>query len=319
MFPSESKTGSKLDVESSNLECPHDRKEPSSPLADAPVAVEALLNEAQTCDESNTASKIPDVLSGAEPSETASGQPWCDCCLQSTIPVVEELGEGRVGGSSDDLAAMYEDIDWVGLETRPLYAHQRSQIAHQVEAVRRAPFQLLLSALHEDPDAMRSELREWLSGQDVDLERPKVDLIEVFARTANLSSRSEKLREGKSIRIGLTWGQDLSRAKDGCLLLLLIGLCKPKDVWVAWPCRMNIATGGTCRRKVLDRRQREFVFLQLFEQIWQLQTFMGGHVHGENLVGSLAWQLLSLGPAYEVNSSHVLGRPQTPEYQRANS
>ncbi|CAE7884699.1 RE1 [Symbiodinium microadriaticum] len=52
---------------------------------------------------------------------------------------------------------------------------------------------------------------------------------------------------------------------------------------------------------VLARRKKERPFLHLFEQAWSLQTMLGGHIHAENPVASLAWNEMSLGPAYEVD------------------
>ena len=118
---------------------------------------------------------------------------------------------------------------------------------------------------------------------------------------------SERIRNGPSIRIGLEWGQDLLRARDRRLLLQLMAIVKPRDVWVSWPCacwsgwsRINLSKGGECAARIRSRRSRERVFLRLFSQIWQLQTMIGGHVHGENPVGSHAWNLISLGSVYEV-------------------
>ncbi|CAE7223028.1 RE1 [Symbiodinium sp. CCMP2592] len=68
-------------------------------------------------------------------------------------------------------------------------------LAALYEAVRRAPFQMQLSAVASNPAEIRDELRDWN-------------------------------RNGASIRIGLEWGQDLLRARDRRLLLQLIALTK---------------------------------------------------------------------------------------------
>ena len=52
--------------------------------------------------------------------------------------------------------------DWVSLEVDPLSSKTKPRIGHQVEAVRRAPFQMQLSALHSQPEVVRAELMGWL-------------------------------------------------------------------------------------------------------------------------------------------------------------
>ncbi|CAE7205276.1 GIP, partial [Symbiodinium sp. CCMP2456] len=69
---------------------------------------------------------------------------------------------------------------------------------------------------------------------------------------------------------------------------------------IGWS-RRNLAKGGNAARNVLARRKKERPFLHLFEQAWSLQTMLGGHIHAENPVASLAWNEMSLGPAYEVD------------------
>ena len=136
-------------------------------------------------------------------------------------------------------------------------------------------------------------------------------MVEVFTGKAPLSSCSEKVRDGVSIRIGTKWGHDLSRPKNRRLLVLLVGYSRPKDVWVSWPCtcwsswsRFNLSRPR--RQRILDRRASEMVFLHLFEQLWKLQVLLGGHIHGENPTGSEAWKHVLLGPAYEANF-HMCG------------
>ena len=235
----------------------------------------------------------------------------CDCCAadaETDTECCEE--EAHACFASPDLSTLYEEADWVSLEVNPLSSKTKSRIGHQVEAVRRTPFQLQLSALQSRPEDACTELKGWLKTQASVLDSPpgKVALIEVFAGSANLSRHCERIRQGPCIRIGLGWGQDLLRANDRRLLLLLIALVKPKDVWFSWPCRCwsgwsssSINKGGSCASQVRACRSRESVFLRLFEQAWQLQTMQGGHAHGENPSGSHAWQQLSLGPAFEVD------------------
>ncbi|CAE7032082.1 GIP [Symbiodinium natans] len=109
---------------------------------------------------------------------------------------------------SRDLEALYEDVDWVQLQDASTESHSRALIARQVDSVCRVPFQLALSALREEPDRVKEELRDWLGDQfQVVQGGSQVDLIEVFAGKAPLSACSERLREGASVRIGLQYGQ----------------------------------------------------------------------------------------------------------------
>ena len=235
------------------------------------------------------------------PSET------CDCCATEATTAGNPSCPDESPMVSQDLEAVYEELDWVCLEHLPLPAKCRSKIASQVEAVRRVPFQLALANLESNPQQVREELSEWL-GKQASLLKKRVGLIEVFAGSASLSHQCERTRGLASICLGPAFGQDFSRARDRRLLLLLIGLIRTKDVWFSWPCnswsgwsRRNLAKGGNAARNVLARRKKERPFLHLFEQAWSLQTMLGGHIHAENPVASLAWNEMSLGPAYEVD------------------
>ena len=53
------------------------------------------------------------------------------------------------------------------------------------------------------------------------------------------------------------------------------------------------------KQRILAQHKAQRLFLRLFEQLWQMQTMAGGHMHGENCQGSVAWKELTLGPAYE--------------------
>ena len=244
--------------------------------------------------------QIPEPNSIPEPAEPA---PTLQAETLSAECVREDCPESR------DLEALYEDVDWVQLQDASTESHSRALIARQVDSVCRVPFQLALSALREEPDRVKEELRDWLGDQfQVVQGGSQVDLIEVFAGKAPLSACSERLREGASVRIGLQYGQDLRRARDRRLLILLIGWCKPRDVWVSWPCkywssysRLNMARSETLRKSILSQRATEMVFLRLFEQIWRLQGILGGHAHGENPSGSEACKHILVGPAYEAN------------------
>ena len=130
---------------------------------------------------------------------------------------------------------MYEEVEWVSLEHLPTPIRSRTKMAVQVESVRKAPFQLALSALRECPKAVEHELSEWLGLQGSAL-ATEVGMIEVFTGKAPLSAAYVKQRGLTSIRLRTAYGQDFSRARDRRLLLLLIGRCHPKDIWLSWPC-----------------------------------------------------------------------------------
>ena len=253
---------------------------------------------------------LPKPLSKCATAGDDAPESVCDCCLAAEpTPVKPEaspelefpdsLGEG--------IEAVYEELDWVTLEHLPMPSTSRRAVARQVEGVRRVPFQLALSALREDSEGTERELREWLGVQGNAL-GGQVGLIEVFTGKAPLSSASSRTRGLVSIRLGLEYGQDFSRARDRRLLLLLLGRCRARDVWFSWPCscwsgwsRMSLAKGGNSAAKILSRRKREQVFLRLFEQAWALQLMLGGHAHAENPQGSAAWRELTLGPAFEAD------------------
>ena len=63
---------------------------------------------------------------------------------------------------ADDLATLYEDVDWVKPETSVMGARTRASIGHHIG---RVPFKLALSALPEDPLEVKSELQQWLGPQ----------------------------------------------------------------------------------------------------------------------------------------------------------
>ena len=215
-------------------------------------------------------------------------------CLRRTP---EAASEGFVEG----LEAMYEEVDWVSLKHVPLPGSSRRKIARQVEAVRRVPFQLALSALEEEPANARAELQAWLGPQAACLDQ-EVGLIEVFTGQAPLSAISERARGLVSVRLSLDFGQDFFRARDRRMLLLLLGYCRAKDVWFSRPCaswsgwsRMKLAKGGKSAETVLQRRQKERIFLRMFEQAWSLQNMLGGHIHAENPVHVVNFHMCAVG------------------------
>ena len=264
---------------------------------------------------SEETSVVPPELSPGKPSRSvcaeagttmpSSGQ--CDCCEPEPSEDEATPATQESPNTQQSLEALYDEVDWVSLSHLPVPSSSRGRIARQVEAVRRVPFQLALATLKEQPQLVEQELREWLGSQGSKLAE-QVGLVEVFADAAPLSKQSERRRGLTSIRLGSEYGQDFSRARDRRLLLLLLGRCRPKDVWFSWPsgCWSNwsqgvVANGGPGAEEILGKRRQGKPLLSLFEQVWSLQTLQGGHLHAENPIGSAAWKELNLGPAFEVD------------------
>ncbi|CAE7443005.1 GIP, partial [Symbiodinium sp. CCMP2456] len=213
---------------------------PETQPVQPPVACSA--NKTPEAELPDPAEHVPPESLRAEAGTTATPTEQCDCC----------------------------EPDQSSEETTP--AIQESRIARQVEAVRRVPFQLALATLKEQPQQVELELQEWLGPQGSRLAE-EIGLIEVFAGAAVLSKQSERRRGLTSIKLGTEYGQDFSRARDRRLLLLLLGRCRPKDVWFSWPsgCWSSwskgvIAKGGASAKEILARRRQEKPFLSLFEQ-----------------------------------------------------
>ena len=243
----------------------------SSEIHPKPGKSVRLRVEDDSCrvDESQSASSQP-----AQSADTAAAtcntdvrsQPLCETCDCCSVQPPEAENRDREQPLDDsasplELEAMYEDVDWVALEHLPLSATSRKQIARQVEAVRRVPFQLALASLKEQPEHVEQELVAWLGPQAPRLKQ-KIGLIEVFAGPATLSHQSEHARSLASIRLGLNFGQDFTKAKDRRLLLLLLGYVRAKDVWFSWPCaswsgwsRSALDKGGSAAKIVLPSEE----------------------------------------------------------------
>ena len=267
--------------------------------------------DALTCNPNTQDSRAHETYPNKPESVCLSGAgiAACDCCASGAEPDSRASDGFQASlGVDKGLEAMYEEVDWVTLEHQSMPTKSRRSVASQVEAVRRVPFQLALASLREQPEETEKELSQWL-GEQAPVLQKEVGLIEVFTSSkARLALASERARGMSSIRLGLHYGQDFSRAKDRRLLLVLIARCRSKDVWFSWPCspwcawsRMNIAKGGSAAEKVLTMRGRQRVFLRLVEQAWALQQMLGGHAHAENPMTSEAWQELVLGPVFEAD------------------
>ena len=125
-----------------------------------------------------------------------------------------------------------------------------------------------------------------------------VGLVELYAGRARLSDEFEQACPGsEAIRLGLLYGQDLRSAEGQWYALSLIDLCKPRDVFVAFPSR------GWCRRSRRDSRKRfedsrsmlrerreGMKDLSLLFRIVEKQAQAGRFTHAQNPRSSLAWK-----------------------------
>ena len=133
------------------------------PKQHSPVCQKPIESAADEPEE--TFSSCVATAGSAAPSvSTATGM---SCVRMRAIQVSRAASELQV----EDLEAMYDEVDWASIEHVPMPIHSRSRAARQVEAVRRAPFQLALAALEEDPAAVKAELQVWLGPQAVCLDR----------------------------------------------------------------------------------------------------------------------------------------------------
>ena len=90
------------------------------------------------------------------------------------------------------------------------------------------PFQLALASLRENPGLVKQQLQEWL-GSQADRLHQSVGMIEIFTGKAGLSRQCERHRNLPSIRLGVQYEQDFSKARDRRLLLFLIAWARAKD------------------------------------------------------------------------------------------
>ena len=151
--------------------------------------------------------------------------------------------------------------------------------------------------------ASRAELREWLGPQAWKIGKGvKVGLVEIYAGLGNLSQVFEDAQafdanHVQAIRLGHRWGQELRSAESRWFVQSLLALCKPRDVWVAFPCKahckwnqFNVERDLATRQKVLQERLRSKDDLKLLFEVIEAQCLAKRGVHAENPRDSLAWR-----------------------------
>ena len=122
-----------------------------------------------------------------------------------------------------------------------------------------------------------------------------------------MSKTFEDRSNTKSIKLGLSYGQDFTKLHDRRCLLLLIAFCRPSHVWFSFPCKywgpwtnLNLSRDPKTRDEILRQRDIALKYLHNVSEAWHLQKFLGGHAHCENPWSSLAWAELNLGECWEV-------------------
>ena len=146
--------------------------------------------------------------------------------------------------------------------------------------------------------ATRPELRRWLGPQGWKIDRGiEVGLVEVYAGKTNLSQCFEDDGYGEAIRLGLAWGQQLRGREARWYLKSLLDICKPRDVFVSFPCkahcswsRFNARRSLATRQKILQDRLLSRDDLDLLFEVIECQSTGHRHVHAENPRTSSAWQ-----------------------------
>ena len=143
--------------------------------------------------------------------------------------------------------------------------------------------------------ATKAQLRTWLGPQGYKIDS-RVGLVELFAGKGRLSDAYEE-QNSSAIRLGRAWGQELRGDEAHWLVRSLIIRCKPRDVFVAFPCRAycqwsnyNLARGLATRQKILRDRLESRGDLDLLFEVMQLQSDGGRYFHAENPQGSKAWK-----------------------------
>ena len=97
----------------------------------------------------------------------------------------------------------------------------------------------------------------------------EVSLVEMFCGRGNLSDVHARATGTECIKLGLEHGQDFERVRDRRLMLLLLEYVKPKDLWIAFPCkawgpwsRFNMSRGPEAKQSVMsaapDRSEAPF-------------------------------------------------------------
>ena len=121
------------------------------------------------------------------------------------IAAGQRLNRALPKTAPEDLEAVREEVDWGSRYHWPTPAARRSRVARQVEAMRSAPLQSLLSSLWQHPKAVEQELTEQLGRPTQNLCK-HLGIFEVFTGKARLSSTLERLRGLSSFRLGKVIG-----------------------------------------------------------------------------------------------------------------
>ena len=235
----------------------------------------------------------------------------CFCCrvCDSEGEEIRDTAENPLEESTYEVTTetLYgEEIDWSGTQLSTMQPEDQRSLAKSIQAMRKTYAQFILSRLQGNQDDLIAELSEWLGpAQAHELHGPK-QLIEVFTGQAPLSNHVEKLG-GSSIRIGLDHGQDLSLHEHRRKLMLLIAYCRPRHVWISFPCgcwgpwsRMNMSRDAKSCERVENQRRLARRYLSLVPEIWSFQQSLGGHTHVENPLSSDAWKEFKLTHAFAV-------------------
>ena len=154
-------------------------------------------------------------------------------------------------------------------------------------------------ALNMSKRATRAQLKLWLGAQAYKIDRGStVGLVELYSGRGHLSDAHELFCDGsEAIRLGHMCGQDLRTSEGQWFTMSLIELCKPRDVFVSFPCKgwcrwssFNERKDPGTRVKILRERLDGRHDLDLLFKIIDVQAQGHRHCHAENPQGSLAWR-----------------------------
>jgi len=85
-------------------------------------------------------------------------EPNCYCCSE-----LEVGHEGHDGDScGDDIEVLYEEMDWLDINTKQLSKESQEKLLSAVSSLRRTQAQLVMTRVLEEPETVRQELAEWL-------------------------------------------------------------------------------------------------------------------------------------------------------------
>lgn len=134
------------------------------------------------------------------------------------------------------------------------------------------------------------------------------DVLEVFSGSAEISYRFARWGWSPMEPIDEIYGTDLREESNRIQLLGWIRKYRPRLVVVAFPCKWwspitNVGySGPQAQRRLHAQRVRERPFLQLCEDIFDLQMELGGDALGENPLNSHAF--------HQPNIKRILSHPK---------